>query len=165
MHDNVRGAQPPAFTRRTELVRVLTKEAQRFCVVSTSPWGKWVHWNGYRSEDCTADHGSCDACEKVQPRRWKGYLHCLRGPNWESVFLELTLELFNMLEQQIPAGEPWRGLYIDVSRTAGGRKGRLRGTVGENRCSEAKLPREEDPRALLTFLFNVRKNTRQVDVA
>lgn len=157
-----RGDAPPRFTKKLDVWRVTTSEAELFTILSEAPFGKWVHWFGRRSHECHRDTGQCKGCVESWPSKWKCYLHVAPGMGKVTGFLELTLTAFNMILEQLPKEQMWRGVRMKIRRTKGGAKGRYIVEVLESRQESTTLPPEIDPLETLRFLWNCKKGPGQI---
>lgn len=157
MSDFVRGAAPPASTKRMEVFRVTTAETSQFTCCSTAIFGQYVHWFGRRSHECKKDRGHCDGCANNWPSKWKGYLHVTDPLGRSEGFLEVTATCWALLVQQLPPGRTLRGVRFRLSRTKGGAKGRYLVSVLEVPAEEESLPVEKDPLSTLRFLWAAKK--------
>lgn len=162
MSDRVKGVLPPTPRMRGHLLRILTAESKQFICISEMPYGQNVHWWGNRSHECHHDKGQCEGCKRGWPSKWKGYLHVQTDVHGGDVFLELTATAWLLIEQQVPAGENFRGIIFRIRRTKGGAKGRYLVEVLPRRISEEELPREKDPRDLLRFLWSCKRPSGQM---
>ena len=146
----------PPSGPETPIVRVKTSGEHHFRILSRSYYGLWIHWNGQRSEGCFEDRQECSGCKRGLPRRWKGYLHCLAAErNGADCFLELTPVAITSLLAQCPKGESLRGLRLNVRRTSGGEKGRLRVLVLGDINPGKGLIEEKDPYNTLRKLWGL----------
>jgi len=157
MADLVKGAEPPAPTRRMEVFRVTTAETTTFVCCSSAIFGQWVHWFGRRSHECRKDRGDCEGCRNNWPVKWKGYLHVMDPLGRSEGFLEVTATCWTLLVNQLPERQTLRGIRFRISRTKGGAKGRYLVNVLELKATEESLPIERDPLNTLRFLWNAKK--------
>lgn len=149
----VKGAQPPAPGAKAEVIRVKSTEPQTFVVCSDQVQGVWIHWVG-RSKECTMEKsGMCPGCDKGQTRKWKGYLHCIRGTGPTQVFLEITPDFTRSMAAQLDGKTALRGLIMRVSKTKGGAKGRYIVDLLERRHNVDTLPAGQDVLPTLLFLW------------
>jgi len=157
MPDLVRGAAPPASTRRMEVFRVTTAETSQFTCCCDAIFGQWVHWFGRRTHECRRDRGQCEGCSNNWPSKWKGYLHVVDPTCKHEGFLEVTATCWTLLVAQLPTTGNLRGIRFRLSRTKGGARGRYLVEVLESRHPESSLPEEKDPLNTLRFLWNAKK--------
>jgi len=161
MSEFVRGAAPPAPTKRMEVFRVTTAETSQFTCCSTAIFGQWVHWFGRRSHECRQDRGECEGCRGNWPVKWKGYLHVTDPLGRSEGFLEVTATCWQLVVSQLAPGQTLRGLRFRLARTKGGARGRYLVTILENAASEETLPEERDPLQTLRYLWNAKKGPSQ----
>jgi hypothetical protein len=153
MRGKISGSAPPPGGPKTEIVRVTSTEKQIFCCVSSAVFGQWIHWYGKRSHECTLEAGNCNGCQRGWPRKWKGYMHAMTGAPPRTVFVEITPACFELVAMLAPQEKSLRGVYLYLSKTKGGAKGRYLVEVLERRADESQLPEERDPRPILKFLW------------
>jgi hypothetical protein len=153
------GAMPPKSGLKREVVRVTTAERQDFLILSRSIYGQWIHYYGNRSHECSADRGECQGCHKSWPRRWKGYLDCIREQTGERVFLEFTAACAEQIWACLEGALELRGSRFRIWKTKGGAKGRYCVEYREyQRKDDGQIPIPEDPLPLLRFLWQCKNS-------
>jgi len=161
------GDAPPATSKRAQVHRVTTSEAQQFIILSAAFFGQYVHWHGGRTHKCTLGKSRCDGCEKAWNQKWLGYLDVLEMDKTRK-FLELTRTACNMLCDLAPPDKTLRGLQVRIRKTKGGRHGRYLLELLERRVDGEQLPQEADPLPTLEFLWNCKNqhvNGSKPDIA
>ncbi len=156
MNGFARSNVPPRPGPELEIIRVVTAGTFMFRVLSETLWGMWTHWETNHSTPCFLEKAKCYGCTKGLPRRWKGYVHVINAlkPN-STGFLELTPFAGQQVLDQCPASVSMRGMRLQVTRTQGGAKGRLRITVLPDLAPGTDLPLEKTPEATLCRLWEL----------
>jgi len=153
MAGRIKGAARPKPGPKTEVVRVTTTTKQMFVVLSTKVFGQQIHFHGGRSHECVADKRACEKCELGWPVKWKGYLHCVSRANGHPCFVELTPTLSEMFDNLVSDEETFRGLVVEIWKSAGGAKGRYYVNRLSQVVNEKSLLPEEDPYPILSYLW------------
>jgi len=159
MTELIRGAAPPAPTKRMDVFRVTSAETTQFTCVSARIFGQMVHWHGRRSHECTKETGACEGCTSNWPVKWKGYLHVVDPLRRHEGFLEVTATCWQLLENLILDKDTLRGLRFRLSKTKGGPKGRYLVSVLEGRELSEILPIERDALPVLRQLWKSKLGT------
>lgn len=113
-------AVPP---RKREVLFVQSprpNESLKILVYSPSIWGCYSHFRNRKTVPCFENTELCPGGHSELNRRWKGWLHGWSYDRNEPVFVQLTVEAANQLQEQVPATVNYRGITILVSRTAKG---------------------------------------------
>lgn len=162
MAGKIKGAMPPKPGPKQEIVRVTTVEPVKFTVLSSAIFGQNIHWFGGRSHECSSDKSSCINCEKGWPQKWKGYIHAIEWREEKRVFVELTPTAARLLLATTIGEETLRGMVIEIHKSKGGAKGKYYVTRIQQRINMATLPSEEDPAAILKFLWASKNSSGQL---
>jgi hypothetical protein len=144
----LKGNRPNNVGPKIMVVRVESTSPTTFVILSKFAWGVPFHWYGNRSHRCTKEtHESCENCVKMWPDKWRAYLHCDRisGATVEECIVEITNNALVNLETQTAGKENFRGCIIQLSKTAGGKKGRFIVQVLERSVPEQEMRAECDP--------------------
>jgi len=143
-------------------MRLSAHETAHFTILSRTWWKVWTHWDDYRARTipCDQDQANCRGCQNHLPLRFKAYLHVIHHEARKAVFLELTPNAAKQLEGQAPPNEPFRGLEISLARGHGPKAG-LRLTVNQYHPRETNLPPEQDPKPILTALWEMPDRRRR----
>jgi len=152
----VRGALPPAPQKKIWIHRVKVQNWQQFVALGDRLYGIWTHWVCGRTRPCSRDTGKCEHCERSEPARWRGYLHCLEDDGRTECFLEITANAWESFAGQIRERETVRGTIFRVCRTKGGARGRYVVELLERKLDPDKLPAERTPGELLRYLWGTK---------
>jgi hypothetical protein len=116
---------PPAPGPKHPIIRIKSPQDQRMTILGSHIEGYWTHWTGDRSVLCLQNGAACPKDRHNLPRRWKGYLHVIDHFNGRLGFLELTPAAAQHLRDALEDCSFYRGMRFYISRTAGGKMGRL----------------------------------------
>lgn len=146
---------PPKPGPELPLLRVLEDSVQSFTILSTSVLGIWCHWNvqGKCGMPCTLPVEQCLGHTKGWPLRWKGFLHVGCHTSDRQGFLELTPRGAVQLKNQVADWNALRGWRVQLTRTKGGKKGRLLVVLMGFSPASEKLPDEKSPLITLEELW------------
>jgi len=153
-------AVPPKSGPEIYILRLKGRERFSFTVFSETMFGIWVHWSHDRSSPHFTDAKRCPGCQRQEPKRWKGFLHCFCIEKKQEVFLELTPASAGSLLDQLATGELLRGQGIVVERTKGD-NGRVLVRVCNTHPEPSKLPPALDPQTSLLALWGIHAGAPQ----
>lgn len=161
----IKGSAPPAQPGiETEVVRITSTVRRHFYLLSPEPWGAYWHWsNG--SLECREPE-KCERCEVSMPRKWRAYIHALEtiGTSQQSVILEITQTATVMIDVQL-CTQPYRGAYVVMNKTAGGKHGRFVVEMMPRRIDPITLPIALDPAPIMKKLWALNEKKRSGKVS
>jgi len=147
-----------------EVFRITSVEPVTMIVVSRNVFGQWVHWAGNRSSECKIDSSTkCHGHEMGWPVKWQGYLQVIRAGEKETAFWEFTQACFHKLADGLQPDQNFRGAYLRVRKSKGGKKGRYIVEHLEKRFDSETLPQERDPLPVLKFLWTCKRQSASQD--
>lgn len=147
---------PPCEPRTIVLVRLKAGDTLTCRILSKQIWGIWTHWDGAKSHPCILNAGACKGCKDSQPKRWKGFLHCLNVSNRREMIVEVTSFAFSQFLDQLSAEKGnLRGLRVLFERSKGADNGRLKMSLLASEAGFLELPGEKAPSLTLMKLWKI----------
>ena len=134
--------------------RMEKEERLQVSVFSKTWWGCLIHIGPplKKSIPHTEPSDECKGCQKKVSPRWKFYLHCFDHGRRRQIFLELTKNAAEQLEEAVGTGNNFRGLILTIVRGAT-KNSRLKLTVSESRVPDDQMPPEKDPKPSLINMW------------
>jgi hypothetical protein len=157
--------KPPASKEVLWVETVKGGQSQKFKVYSPTFYGVWVHYNPKPkgTKPCFEDHALCDGGHEEETLRWYAYLHCWSFKLGRQCFLQMTKAAAEMLQEQVKEGTTYRGLVIEVTRSAAD-NGRLTCRTNEWMTSNGKtMPQAMDPTKSLFHFWRVEQRVERLN--
>ncbi len=143
----------PTRNRSVLWVERLKKDDQQsFILASAKLFGFHTHWTGAKTVPCWQNHDFCEGGHKEESLRENFLLQAWSLKRGKMVFLYLTPQAAEQLEDQVGAGVTLRGVPVVVTRTKAN-NGRLNIVVSEFTTAQKLSTREVDPwESIMVFL-------------
>lgn len=140
-------------------------QTRKFRVYSPTFYGVWVHYNAKPkgTKPCFEDHALCEGGHEEETLRWYGYLHVWNFKSGRQEILQMTRASAEMLQEQVEQGKTFRGLVIEVTRSAAD-NGRLSCRINEWMASGASnMPKPIDPKKSLLHFWRVEQRVERLN--